>query len=488
MLERSPGRTTKNPIVVEHAARIAKSFVEEIKSLTDEDVKRLLDNIFDDPTLRKDFQGMAIRHAAMCGEVAKEVLAILESNPDQIELMALGDVDLPDFAREVVKELIQEAHRHHHELNQEYGSGYDLTAQGAPKARESVMRYFDPHYGFSAVPGLSEKLTKNSTITAGAMRGLKDIAESTVYAAENSDPPQRPRFIQPDNSFGTWHEIVKRESHKGKTAEVHTLATNPEHLLHLTPEQVRTFYREHLTQENHQDTWCITPVGNPSGTHMKPEQLGETCRTIIEYNPKAKIILDCTYVRTLKPEKAQELMRGVITDPEIMNRVVFVESFSKTHGFCRERIGMYFSANEEIFKEIQNTNTTNGAGNGQSKEAFVFAIASATSEQEAIIRELHEFWGRERKGLYHYLIRSGNFENLFEEEQNHIEQEQLGGPQGLYLFVKLKPGVTAREVLLQTKCLGVETQMGSGKYVRFAVGKIKKPTYAKYAPQETEAL
>ncbi|MBI2453873.1 aminotransferase class I/II-fold pyridoxal phosphate-dependent enzyme [Candidatus Peregrinibacteria bacterium] len=337
------------------------------------------------------------------------------------------------------------------------------------------------------MPGLTEKLVRNSTIIGGGMRGLDDIATAMVNIAKDESTaaaPKKHRFIHPDNSFGTWHSIADLRSNKGGTAEVHRIPTDQKNLLHLTPEQVDEFYAAHPVAEGYNDSWCITPVGNPSGTYIDADVLAEVCKRIVTHNPNVKIILDCTYVRTLKPEIAKKLIAGVIHIPEVLNRVVFLESFSKTHGFSGERLGAYFSANPDIYNGIQNINMILSAGNGRQKSALVLALTNASEEQEAKIRELHEFWARERKGLHHFLIKSGKFPHLFEEDQTHIHDEQIDEPLGLYVLFKLKPGVDGKQVLLETGCLGVPTTLASGKYVRFSVGKLTVPTYAKYVPKE----
>ncbi len=484
-LAEAPLLRFKNRVVSNHADRILGVHPELQAVATDVKgkVSEVIKAIFADEVIRKNFQGAEIRWTAMCGEVAQEVLTLIGESPDRIGLMSIGDVDLPDFAREMANQMMESAHEHHRALAEEEGYGYDLTSKGSERARVSMIDYFDRHYDFSSVPGLKEKLSLNSTIVGGGMRGLDDIATAMVNIAQSESTPDKPRthrFIHPDNSFGTWHAITDLRSNKGKTAEVHKVPTDQKNLLHLSPEQVDEFYAEHPANEGYNDSWCITPVGNPSGTYIDADALAETCKRIVRHNPKAKIILDCTYVRTLKPEVAKHLVAGILHDPEVLDRVVFLESFSKTHGFSGERLGTYFSANAEIYEGIQNINMMLSAGNGRQKSALVLALTNPTEAQDQKIQQLHEFWARERKGLYAYLIESGDFEDLFEEEQDHIEPGQLDEPLGLYVLLKLKPGVSGREVLVQTGCLGVETKLNSGAYIRFSVGKIKEPTYAKY--------
>lgn len=208
------------------------------------------------------------------------------------------------------------------------------------------------------------------------------------------------------------------------------------------------------------------------------------------YYPKAIIIFDIVYARMLTQERAQDLLHGIISSPAILDRIVFVESLSKTHGICGERVGAFFAANKSIYGGIQTLNMTFTAGNGRQKETMFMAAADATDEEENTISRLHEFWRDEKVGLYEHLIKSGKFENIFDKNQQHIDENQLKEPGGLYLFLKLKPGISAQQVAQETGCLGVEAKMTTGSYIRFSVGTLTEPTYSKKPAGQswTEAL
>jgi hypothetical protein len=115
----------------------------------------------------------------------------------------------------------------------------------------------------------------------------------------------------------------------------------------------------------------------------------------------------------------------------------------------------------------------------------MMAYMENPEENEPVMKELHRFWGRERHGLYNYLLKSGNYSDLFDEDQSHINEEQLKDPMGLYLLVKLKPGVKKMDVYKQTGCIGVPSVLSGETYMRFSVGKLTEPTYAKYAGYDT---
>lgn len=525
---KAPGETSAlrpvDPTVVDHARRI----VPDLESLrgahieTRDRVRAIWERVSTDETIIAEFKGAEIRAATMRGNVANQIMELLGDRGDFIQLMSIGDVELPPFIKPLIRDIYARASDHHLANLDEHGTGYDLASKGLESARSAMIQYFDRHYGFSNVPGLMQVLTKNACITNGGMRALDDIATGLVNrtldrralpgdivmpasrvtdrrkqrpagaarspeVAPGQDRRARARFVYPDNSFGTWKSIVNLRTGRKQIADFEELPTSQEAGLHLTAEDVSKFYQSQDAEAGlKQDTWYITPVGNPSGTSMTPEQLYTTCSAIVAHSPQAVIILDSVYVRTLPAEKAKELFAGVINSPEILSRAMFVESFSKTHGLCGERIGAYFSANADIFSPVQNVNMTLAAGNGHFRSAMVQSLCDTTADQEAGIQGLHRFWARERQGLHQYLLGSGKFSELFDQDQSHIHQEDLQDPLGLYLFVKLQPGVTSSDVLYATGCLGVDTPMGSGKYMRFAVGKFTEPTYAKYAPSSQE--
>lgn len=111
---------------------------------------------------------------------------------------------------------------------------------------------------------------QNSAISCGGMRGLKDIADALVLNAKEQGKPHR--FIQPDNSFGTWWNIIEKpEVNDRFRREIYTVQSHEENKLHLSDDDVRTFYKNNSRHDF--ESWYITPVGNPSGTKMTPEVL-----------------------------------------------------------------------------------------------------------------------------------------------------------------------------------------------------------------------
>lgn len=476
-------RQNENPDVNAHAARIFQEHETALtkhKKSAQKTFESLIDIVFEDKEIAAQFLGMKIRHTAMCGGVIKEIMSLCGFKNDDIHMMSYGDVDLPDEIENVVLGMIARSSAEHMKLLMKYSTGYDLTSRGCLEARTALIEYMNRFYGLyepeNPEPNRSNYIDQ-CTIINGGMRALDDFAATFVHHAFTSK--RRVRFMSPDNSFPTWLSVIKNHTQNGNLGDMYTISTDPANRLHLSADDIKTFYGAFSPGEDIKkflDVWCITPVGNPSGTAMTAEQLQQTIKAIYKANPEAIVFLDCAYIRTLRRRTARALMKPIFEDAKLCKNVIVLESFSKTHGLCGERIGCFFTPNKDLYTVLQNYNTTVSSGNGRYKDALALTLATPTEEEVTTVKKLHRFWAQERAGLYNYLM-SEKFAEIFERKQPHLSQDQLTEPLGIYIFLKLKKGVDLREVFKQTKCLGVEVDMGSGKYVRFAVCKLKEKTF-----------
>jgi hypothetical protein len=318
-------------------------------------------------------------------------------------------------------------------------------------------------------------MIQNSAIICGGMRGLKDVADALILKAKQTGNVHR--FIQPDNSFGTWWNIIENPDSNDKfRREIVSIATRPEKRLHITKKEIKAYYEKNEPKSN--ESWYITPIGNPSGTQMKKKQITKACEAILYYNPNAVIILDTVYARTLTESDSKEMFSGIADNKDILNRIIFIESFSKSHGLCNERLGLYFSFNEILFTELHTANITYSAGPGTMKDYQFLTLGNLPEDINKGVSDLHWFWRKERKGLFKFLM-SDKYSHLFERDQIHISEDNLEKPCTLYILLKVKEGIKAQYVFENTGVLGVDTPLKSGHYIRFSVGTLKNPVFSK---------
>jgi len=447
-------------------------------------LKDILKAVWANEVITSQCPDLIIRLTSLRGEVSKRIWQNRGRNPDEIQILAVGTVAAPkhldnyasflkNFYKNTSEGIEEDTERLSKDRNFEIG--YDLLSKGGEASRKSVLKAFNHYYNMPT--NLLEKCMENSAITCGGMRGLKDLADACVLSAKDAGATHR--FIQPDNSFGTWWNIIERPvKNDAFRREIFSVAGKPENKLHITKDDVIEFYKKHPATAH--ESWYITPVGNPSGTKMTCEQLVSTCKAIVECNPKAVIILDSVYIRTLLASDAKELLSGLVKTPELFNHIVFLESFSKSHGLCRERLGIYFSANDKLFTRLHTANIGFSAGPGYVKDFQFLALGNASAKDNEGVDALHWFWQKERKGLYNFLMNDKN-KHLFAETQPHVRKEDMDKPCTLYILMKTRDGIKAQDIFIATGALGVDTPMLTGHYVRFAVGTLTRPTYSKYA-------
>ncbi len=419
---------------------------------------------------------LVIRLTTLRGSVSQHVWQHLGHDPHEIQLLAVGSTDHPlhlpryvGFLKHFYSRTAQLTAAYPEKP--EFDTGYDLLSAGSAPVRADMLRVFNEHYGAPA--SVSDAFCESSSITGGGMRGLKDLADAQVLAAGKQNTFVR--FIQPDNSFGTWWNIIESPATRNlERRQIVTIATKPENKLHLSVEDVEKYYRDNKPHSH--ECWYITPVGNPSGTKMGL-YAGELVAKIVAHNPAAVIILDSVYVRTLRKHDAKELFADLWSRSAALNRVVFLESLSKSHGLCRERLGMYFSVNHKLFTDLHTANMGFSAGPGQIKDLQFAAVASAAPVDKQGIEDLHLFWRDERKGLVKFLLQP-QFADLFEASQPHIQSEDLDNPCTLYVLLRTREGVKSSAVFERTGALGVDTPLKSGHYIRFALGMMKQPFFS----------
>lgn len=290
-----------SPDVLAHVERILPEV--EVQMMREEFNGRIRDLVFDvvfaDPQIKIDFDNAEIRRTTMCGEVVKGILAALGETHDDIRLMdndqeevnditmmAIGDVDYPEFMWETIREILAKFEQNFKELADpekgKTGCGYDYAARGYKPAREMAFKSWDKYFGFSDykhpvkekvvdrdAPGgikevmtdkpLMEVLAKNSTITPGGMHAITILNITLNKLAERKG--LKKRYIYPDNSFGTWKAIMKgvtpetemKEDPDGKKrptkieGKFEQIRTEQKDRLQLTPDQIHQFYDSHST-------------------------------------------------------------------------------------------------------------------------------------------------------------------------------------------------------------------------------------------------
>jgi len=439
--------------------------------------RRALGAVMEDQAFAKELAPRGtIQSFNLRSDIAKKVIESLGFG--SLRVMAMGDIYPPPPVFKDLFQIRNEATYYSEQMIREMGpsgfSYYEIDmCKGHPDAREIMIKNFSDSYGFDSE--LLNKLIENSYIVSkGGMRCIEIIFSAFPNEAMNEN--KTVREIAPDNTFQMFWDIVKKVNNNPKTQE-HRLDTTQKNGLHLTPEDVDKFYKENPANiKDVMDLWYMIAVGNPSGTSAAPDQIAETCKEIIKHNCGSVIVIDCAYLRTMEDKDAQQVLKLVLNDPEIMKRVIIIDSYSKTHSVPEERTGVIMSANDTLFGTVSNHDkaTTQGSPiyhSGLVKALHSRPVDSPNRDRAGMFKDMQRLRRNEVAGLIRFLR---SFPELFDDDQSH-----LGDAKGIYAFLKLRPGVSALDVAAKTGCLGIPFNFKSGTYIRLATGRIMEPTYSK---------
>lgn len=192
------------------------------------------------------------RLTSLRGEVIREIWKNFGGNPEEIQILAVGTTSVPTHLegyKTFLDNFIDNSHKALKKGRSSLDVGYDLLSTGSSNSRRLVLEMFNQHYGshsnfschkyficdFFCLEGFGPevlgKMLDNSAICAGGMCGLKFFSDAFILNAKKKNTVHR--FIQPDNSFGTWWSIIESANwEKDRTRrEVYSVGTSSRHLL-----------------------------------------------------------------------------------------------------------------------------------------------------------------------------------------------------------------------------------------------------------------
>lgn len=227
------------------------------------------------------------------------------------------------------------------------GTGYAPLRQGwAELFREETGLSFDPsdsagqvfvtHGGMQAI--------FNTFIAASALRGWgSDVA-----------PGHRPRLFLPTPFFPC---VFSQANLLGLEVVPFDTAAAERFL----PDARRLRAERPLA-----DIYYLMTTANPTSLAMghdpaDPTSAKAVVEAVLELNPRATVLLDVVYNRTLPGSASRDMLAFLERHPAREN-VVFVESLSKTHAFTGTRAGVVFTTHAPLAARLRDLGLDSMAG------------------------------------------------------------------------------------------------------------------------------
>ena len=327
---------------------------------------------------------------------------------------------------------------------------YDLAGIGNPLLREMLAGYAQRHWGFAPPPAQIH-------LSLGALDGLDKFFRGFA-AARRQAGDDHIAVVFPAPSFN-----VPEWQAQSLGIRLHRLSTRPEDHFKVTPEMLSAA----LGEAPDIRAFYLTVSNNPTAFAYTPDEL----RALFDVlrGRDVLIVADLAYIGTGDPHADRQRMQA-FTDPETLERSVFVNSFSKTHTLTGDRCGWVGFGDPALAASVIPGWTNSMASlpaDWQLRYMALIDLFTAHPELEERIRTLYK---HRRSRLVEQLRR-------IDQERHLFAQVNLDDGGTVYNWSQLRAGEDVFSLFSATGIAGVPgSAFGySDDFVRLSVGCIAVP-------------
>lgn len=409
----------------------------------------LLEALFSNEEIKNMYPN-EIRRSTIIWQLANSILSQVGAS-DSCQVLAIGDIAYFDHLAESWNHLIESSLS---SIDITRLSGYDLSGMGSVQLRKSIVRYMSHYYDTLLPTGIEEHILPSY--------GGTDSFVSIINTLRILSREKKINFIYPEASFLANVKIA--ETLLGKENLVKLPKPSHENFF-LSHEQVEGFYKDpsRLSEVN---IFYITPVGNPTGNMIQPNELHEIALQIIEKDPNVIFIFDTVYVWLLINTESRNLFAKIFSRPALLNRIIFTESISKTLGTTGIRLGWSWTMNQEFSSELRKYTALTKAGFSKILDEFTIHLLENPTIVE-FQNQVYEFWSGERMKFVYSM--KAQFSELFDFDSS----PNISHREWIYVLLKIQDHLSFEDVFAITGIIGVGIELSDGKYIRYAFGNVK---------------
>lgn len=411
-------------------------------SITRKDVLR---ELFQNEELKQKFVN-EIRRSTVIGQLANEILQQL-GNTDSCKILAIGDVAYFWELKEIWANLVSEALQ---KIDVQNLSGYDMTGQGSGELRNALYEYMNLSYDFSSI---GKDLSNEIIPTYGATDGFVSILD----AIKGLYPDKKIQFIYPEASFMANVKIAESMFGAENTIRI------------CKPSSDNFFFTPRGALEHRDDTvhiYYITSVWNPTGDKIDVDNLFEVMRHIAHNDRTAVFLMDNVYVGILRTEESRALFAKIFENTNIPDKIIFLESLSKTLGATGIRIGWIWTLNPLFSENIKKTVILKKAGFSRVLDGLAVNLLSDMKSIDEFQEKVYDFWSAQRLKFVEYIRE--NYPHFFDFEASPPVYDR----QGIYVLLRVRDGYDIQDIFAETGMIWVGIALSDGYYIRYAFGNV----------------
>lgn len=421
---------------------LSEKFIQEKMSRKD-----LLIELFKNQELKDKFIN-EIRRSTIIWQIANEIFSKVWTQ-DNCKIMAIGDVkyfwEISVEWNSIVKNSLVN-------INTENLSWYDLSWQGTIELRKTLFNYMNNYYDLSSFDLV--RITDSIIPTYGGIDWFVSILDSIKQKFSDKNI----KFIYPEASFLANVKIA--EIYLWESNLIKLDKPDPNNFFFST-EQIDSLYNNNLNQ-NDINIYYITPVGNPTWSKIKSQDFIEIIRRISLKDNNAIFIFDTVYVWILKQISSTEMFREIFQDREILNKIIFTESLSKTLWTTGLRIGWIWTHNKLFSQELKKNISLKKAGYSKILNEFVINLLKDFSQIIGFQNKAYEFWSNQRRNFFEFAKK--NYSKFFDFPRS----PDISDREGMYILLKVKDWYNIEEIFSEMWIIGVGINLSDWLYIRYA--------------------
>gem|GEM_PF-1915595 len=192
----------------------------------------------------------------------------------------------------------------------------------------------------------------------------------------------------------------------------------------------------------------------------------EVLKYISDTDKNAIFLMDNVYVGILRVEESRGLFAKIFQHTEILERIIFLESLSKTLGATGIRIGWIWSTNTLFSENIKKTVILKKAGFSKVLDGLAVHLLSDLEQIDTFQNRVYDFWSTQRLAFVEYIRE--NYPQFFDFESSPPIFER----QGIYVFLKIRDNYPVQDIFALTGMIGVGITLSDGNYIRYAFGNV----------------
>ena len=260
------------------------------------------------------------------------------------------------------------------------GASYFVTPEPVKQAAINAIHqnhtFYGPVEGLASLrqaiaEGYSEQTNQKFTADQVLITPGTKLALHTIFSVLLQDGDE---VLVPAPGWFGFNELLKYS--KGNLAMLHT---SPADDFVLKPEALRKAINPKTR------ILLLSNPNNPTGTVYSHEQLQEFVQVLLDY-PKVYLVADEIYDQVLFDQK----FTSMVSFPEIRNRLLVVNGFSKSFAMSGWRVGFMLSSPELIAKCLDFQHATVSGVNPINQEAALAAWQNRNSLYEPYLAKLNE--------------------------------------------------------------------------------------------------